>query len=801
LNKFDPDQKIFTQYIHDPEDEKSLSHDRVLTIHEDKSGVLWIGTYGGGLNCFDREKEVFQNFTEKDGLANDAIYGILGDENDNLWLSTNKGMSKFHIPTKSFKNYDVNDGLQSNEFNGGAFFKTKSGEMYFGGINGYNKFHPEEIEENKYIPPIVLTSFKIFDQEAVLAQSISEIKEIRLSYEQNFFAFEFTSLDYTNPEKNQFAYMLEGIDPDWKFCGSRRYANYTNLDGGSYIFKIKGTNSDGIWNEAGTEVAIQIVPPYWKMWWFRIIAGLLIIGLVYGIYHRRVTSFERQKKKLKGVVNKRTEEINERNQELLNSKKETDNILHNVEEGLFLLNAELSIRTQHSSALEKIFNEEKLANKNFLDILKGKINEKDYNSTKEFLELMFSEDVDEQTLKELNPLSEIELSLDNSESTASHWQYLSFKFKRILDQEGKIIELIVTVNDLTHQIRLARMLEESEAYGKKQMDRLLSILHVEPQLLKEFMDGANLELNDIDEVLEHHEDKVNFNSILEKIYRSMHIIKGNASLLDLKFFVEKAHEFEDKIDQLRKNKTIAGSDFIPLILQLKDMRNTLNELNNLINRIANIRSHFRPKRSYEEQIFIRSLENLINNLSNDLKKKIVFDHQAFEVGIVPYNYRLATREILIQMVRNSIYHGIETPEERKRAHKDETGSIKISTITEDNYFGFKLFDDGRGLQIEELRRKAKSSGQWKDADINQWNNEKVAQVIFATGISTLDKANFIAGRGVGMDIVKEKIENLGGQIQIDFDEGKYCEFVVKLPLKVNDKKKIEESTRIYALTS
>ena len=801
LNRFDPDDEIFVRYINDPEEETSISHDRVITIQEDNTGDLWIGTYGGGLNHFRRDTGIFERFTEKDGLANDAIYGILSDENDHLWLSTNKGISKFHIPTKTFKNYDVNDGLQSDEFNGGAFCKTISGEMYFGGINGYNKFFPDDIEENTYIPPIVITSFKIFEQEAQLGQSITELKEINLSYKQNFFAFEFTSLDYSNPEKNQYAYMLEGIDPDWNYCSTRRYANYTNVDGGEYTFKVKGTNSDGVWNETGTEILIHIVPPFWQTLWFRIIMGLVILGSVYGIYHRRVNSIERQKNKLEQEVNIRTKEINERNLELLIAKSETDNILHNVEEGLFLLDPQLNIKTQHSLALDRIFDEKDLANRNFLELLSSKVGEKELTNSREFLELLFNKEIAEESLVDLNPLSGIELVLTKSSDMILNSKYLSFKFKRIYSENGKIMELIVTVNDLTKQKRLARKLEESEDYSKKQMDRLLSILHLEPQQLKEFMDGVNLELNYIDMVLEYNTDKVDYPLILEKIYRSMHMIKGNASLLDLRFFVEKAHEFEDKVEHLKTKKDITGADFIPLILQLNELKNTLNEVNNLINRITNIRSHFRPKRSYEEQIFIKSLKNLIENLANDVQKKVEFDYSAFDVGSVPYKYRLTTREILIQMIRNSIYHGIETPVERKNADKNECGLIMISTILKDNCFEFILRDDGRGLQIDKLRLKAIASNRWSEEEINRWHPEQVAQLIYISGISTLDKANLIAGRGVGMDIVKEKLDQLGGRIHINSEPGQYCEFVVKLPLELDQKNEIDEKTNLYALTS
>jgi len=797
LNKFYPDQELFLSYKHNPEDENSISHDRVLAIHEDEMGILWIGTYGGGLTRFDPKKEIFNCFTEKDGLANNAIYGILNDENANLWISTNKGISKFNTTTKTFKNYDVNDGLQSNEFNGGAYFKKASGEMFFGGINGYNRFYPDEIKDNQFIPPIVLTSFKIFDKEAHLDRSISEVQNIKLSYMQNFFSFEFAALDFTNPEKNQYAYMLQGIDPDWIKCGSRRYANYTNIDGGKYIFMVKGANSDGIWNDKGTNVTIYITPPYWQTWWFRLIAGIVIMGLIYGFSRQRVKRIEKQKKMLEEQVNLRTEEIKQTNQELLIAISETDNILNNVEEGLFLLDRDFCIKSQHSAALNRIFGGQEIKHKNFIEILQDKISKKNLNMVKDFLELMFDDKVSELTLQELNPLSEIEFNHKNDDQVWSDSKYFSFKFKRIANN-GKTLELIVTINDLTKQIKLAKKLEESEAYGKKQMDRLLSILHVEPQLLREFMDSVGMEFNYIDKVLEDDENENDFDKTLEKIYRAIHIVKGSASLLDLKFFVERAHEFEENINNLKKKKKKSGADFVPLILQLSDMKKTLSEINNLVERIVNIRSHFRPKRSYEEKVFINSLQNLINNLANDTNKNIKFIHNDFEVGSIPYEYRLSTREIIIQMVRNAVYHGLETPDERRRLDKDECGYIEIATLVDNKNFKFKIRDDGRGLQVEKLRMKAKASGKWSEKEVNNWSDEQVCQAIFTTGISTLDKANLIAGRGVGMDIVKDKIDRLGGHVEIDSKPGKYCEFVVWLPLIKKGDSHIKQDKFVYA---
>jgi serine phosphatase RsbU (regulator of sigma subunit)/ligand-binding sensor domain-containing protein len=291
LNKFDKAKEQFIHYSHDPANPKSLSNNRIFSIYADPDSaesVLWIGTWGGGLNRFDIKSETFSHFTERDGLPNGVIYGILGDNGGNLWLSTNRGLSNFDPKTKTFRNYDVDDGLQSNEFNQGAYFKSKAGEMFLGGINGFNRFYPDRVKDNPHVPPVVLTAFKKFDKLVELDTAIAEVKEIKLSYKDNFFSFTFAALDYTNPNKNQYAYKLEGFDSDWIYCGTRRYASYTNLDGGEYLFRVKGSNNDGVWNEEGITIKIIVTPPFWKTWWFLALTAFSVAFAGYVFYRQRL---------------------------------------------------------------------------------------------------------------------------------------------------------------------------------------------------------------------------------------------------------------------------------------------------------------------------------------------------------------------------------------------------------------------------------------------------------------------------------------------------------------------------------
>ncbi len=307
LNRFvpPPDKNgtgTFTRYRNDPQNPNTLSHNFVRVIHEDREGVLWIGTNGGGLNKFlpgeTNTPPSFFNYSEKDGLPNNVIVGILEDDRGNLWLSTNKGLSKFNPETGEFKNYGKRDGLQGDEFNRGAFFKSRSGEMFFGGNNGFNIFHPGGINENTHAPPIVLTDFQLFNKSiptgktdngrTLLKKHIAETRELELSHRDSVFSFQFAALHYVNPSGNRYAYKMEGLESDWNDVGDRRFVTYTTLPPGDYVFRVKGCNSDGVWNEEGVSLIITVTPPFWRTWWFYGLVALAILLTVLGIHYYRV---------------------------------------------------------------------------------------------------------------------------------------------------------------------------------------------------------------------------------------------------------------------------------------------------------------------------------------------------------------------------------------------------------------------------------------------------------------------------------------------------------------------------------
>lgn len=290
LVRFDPESETFKTFLNNPDQSNSLSNNHIKSIIEDPvlpKRYLWVGT-SGGLNKFDQRDGTFLHYTVKEGLPNEVVYGILPDEDGNLWISTNKGLSRFESETGKFRNFDVFDGLQSNEFNTGAYFKSKSGELFFGGIQGLNYFYPDQIKDNAHQPPMVLTGIKLGNRPIsirsdpeLLHAAIPALEHITFSHTDDVITFEFSALDYSAPEKNQYAYMLEGLNEDWVLSGNLASATYTNLPFGEYTFRAKGSNNDGIYNDEALTLSVIVTPPWWHSWWAYIIYSLLFLNGLY----------------------------------------------------------------------------------------------------------------------------------------------------------------------------------------------------------------------------------------------------------------------------------------------------------------------------------------------------------------------------------------------------------------------------------------------------------------------------------------------------------------------------------------
>ena len=364
IDLFDKKKGVIKWFRNDPDNQKSISSDGIWLFYEDSENKMWIYSQSG-LNLYDYKTNSFKVFNFPDnaisafwkdrddclwvgsntkgifyckpdgtiiktynitnGLPNNRIQAIVGDNHDNIWVSTCIGISRFDRKTGKFRNYSKEDGLQGDQFFQQSFLKTRSGEIYFGGYNGFNSFYPDSLKDNNFIPPVYITDFQIFNKpvlfgspDAQFQTHISEAKEITLNWDQSVFSFSFAAINYSNSEKNQYAYIMKGFEKEWNYTNSsRRYVTYTNLDPGKYTLHIKASNNDGIWNEKGVSLEINILPPWWKTLWVKITAAAIFILLLLLGYYLKLELYRNKQKELSILVEKRTMEITSANKVLL----------------------------------------------------------------------------------------------------------------------------------------------------------------------------------------------------------------------------------------------------------------------------------------------------------------------------------------------------------------------------------------------------------------------------------------------------------------------------------------------------
>ncbi len=293
LVRFNPADGSRRYYRFLPGDPASLSSNFILTVQpdpRDPTKYLWIGTDGGGMDRLDMLTGRARHFTDANGLPNNVVYGILADTSGNLWLSTNRGICRFNPVTHAVRIFDVWDGLQSNEFNRRQYFERPDGEMFFGGVDGVNSFYPDQIKDNTHVPPVIITDFRIFNRSVtigspsgVLNKSISAADTIVVNYADNILTFRYAALDYAEPQKNRYAYELQGFNRNWIKAETHRTATFTNLDPGTYVFHVRGSNNDGVWNMKGRSVVLIVTPPFWMTTWFRLSAAVLVLLAFAGI--------------------------------------------------------------------------------------------------------------------------------------------------------------------------------------------------------------------------------------------------------------------------------------------------------------------------------------------------------------------------------------------------------------------------------------------------------------------------------------------------------------------------------------
>ena len=483
---------------------------------------------------------------------------------------------------------------------------------------------------------------------------------------------------------------------------------------------------------------------------------------------------------VRALTQRKLETINKKLQKtsiaLLNEKKQTDSIMHNVEEGIFLLNSDLTISSQYSRILEEFLQDYNLAGRSFIALLENKIPEKLLKAVKDYLEMLFRPNINSELFNEINPLDKVELNFEGGNSFFNS-KHLEFKFSQIIQENDKIV-VISTVKDITEEVELNKKLKIEKDKTNKQMESLFQIINADPEMMNEFILDSEHELDNVKNILRSDED--NYHNVLNQIYQSIHAVKGNAVLLGLNSFSEKLHLIEDEITKL-KGKNNEWDSLLELTLKLSELHYEINDIKELLGKVLSFYKHAKLTGSDKKDLLLSAVEKTIEKLSKELGKDIVLISDKYKNNMVSDKHRKIVKDVLIQLTRNAVAHGIETPSLRILKNKEKTGKIYLETEKKDGKLNIFFRDDGVGLDPDIIRKKAKLNETFKSVDIDSLSPTEAIKLIFHPGFSTANTASLSSGRGFGMNVIKSSIEKKGGAIKIKSQKGKSCEFHITLP--------------------
>lgn len=513
--------------------------------------------------------------------------------------------------------------------------------------------------------------------------------------------------------------------------------------------------------------------------------GSLSLGLIPGLFFFNRVSHQRQD--VQDKLSELEKNYGEQLSSLAFAQAETERIMETVQEGLFLIDQEGIIGNYHSHEAPVILRQEELAGKSLFEILKLHLSEKMYKTSRDFFDLLFDASRKERTVLSVNPLTDIEVNFPNP-AGGFITRYLGFSFRRIV-AGGKVDRLFVALRDVTKQFELETQLREAEKTKEREMQVLLSVVHVPHEELEGFVKLATEELETINKTLRAEDFAVAggkneaLRDRLKTVYRCVHNLNGNAALLKLDYFQSSAFEFESKIKNLLSRKTLTGDDFLAIVISQAELRGNLTDLQNLRNQLGNLHVESRAqKHEAPTSILAEQLRKLVETSAADLEKSAKLTVDEFALHAFAHGRTDLIRDVLVQLARNAVAHGVETPAVRKAAGKPETAELSIHALPAPapGVHGLAVRDDGRGLDIERIRQRAEKSGLLEPGQ--EASMEQIIQCIFESGFSTSDAADKHSGRGVGMDIVKSKfVEAAGGCIEVATENGKFSEFRLYLP--------------------
>lgn len=471
------------------------------------------------------------------------------------------------------------------------------------------------------------------------------------------------------------------------------------------------------------------------------------------------------------------------------SRKETEDILENVNEGLLLLDQHYIIGSQHSKSLHVLFKEDNLAGRNFIDLLRPLVTEKTLDTVEDYTEILFSPRANESLISDLNPLKQVEVNL-TTDAAAFDIRYFTFQFSRVY--EKKVFNtLLVTVKDITEQVQLSERLKAANEKASKEIDMLLEIIHVENTMLTDFLQSTVEGLNNVNDILKKPAKGTDsLKNKLETIFRIVHKLKGDSTVLELEFIMEKFHTFESAIAKLKEKKDMTGEDFLPLVVHLSQLMADFTIISKLQKKMKDSDpSRFKhdpplpvefsadtQDYSRSEPYWNKQLSILVKRIARDYNKEAVLDMSDFDVTLLSKEQMEPVKDIIVQSLRNSVAHGLETPMMRENAGKPLEGSLKVALKKNGAGLQLTIRDDGQGFDLERIKARAISTGLATENQLGNWQRSKLLSLIFLQGFTTAQESNVHAGHGVGMDLIKSRLDLLNGQVRVSYQTGRYTEF-------------------------
>jgi two-component system chemotaxis sensor kinase CheA len=448
------------------------------------------------------------------------------------------------------------------------------------------------------------------------------------------------------------------------------------------------------------------------------------------------------------------------------------------------LDQDLVINPKYSQILEDILGWHNLGGKTFLDLLQEKIPEKDLQATQDYLEMFFGRRPNLPLLKEINPLEAITLNLPDPDR-GFRAKYLSFNFDLVKEPAPMIL---ASVRDRTAEQELLAKLKEEEAKSARQMKNLFQIIHIKPEMMLQFLEDSHRDLENINELLKSKENDSRY--ILEQIYQGIHAVKGNAQLLGLDATVNLSHNIEEKVKEMLE-RPFQWSFLLQLTVDLSYLQGELKDIKSLIEKIQDFQSDLGPDQKSEKDLIVLSIQNYLVKVREDRNLEIQLDSRKFQSSQIPQRFRKITKEMISQFVRNSVIHGIEPQEVREAEGKSPKGTITLQTSLDQESFTFIYKDDGRGINSETIKEAAKANPRFQKMNLEGMSQGQLVGLIFQPGFSTAPSADTSAGQGIGMAMVKNRVESQGGKLKIKTSPGKHLQFTITLPLESSKKEKTE----------